>query len=182
MPRDNDDREKMTAYWESEIKALKKMNKLNNNHIVRFVAAFRRCHKDGRDHYLMFEWADGGNLRSLWETFPRSSISASLVKDSCRQLLGLASALAVAHNLSDSSSYRHGDLKPANILRFNNGTEIGLLKIGDWGEAKEHNSVTELRFDKTSAAYGTLRYEAPEVEVGLNARVSKNGNLDAAYG
>lgn len=144
------------------------MNTLNQDHIVRFITAFHRDKKDEQEHYLMFEWADGGNLRDLWREIPQPNLTASLVKAAIKQLLGLAEALCAAHYPNETGAlYRHGNLKPANILRFHDGSEIGKLKIGDWGEAKEHNLVTELRTNETTAEYGTRRYEAPEVETGV---------------
>jgi serine/threonine protein kinase len=86
------------------------------------------------------------------------------------QILGLARALEAAHNRPNGASYRHGDLKPENILCFQNGRTIGTLKIGDWGEAKEHGEVTEMRPSKTTAKYGTRLYEAPEVEMGVKPK------------
>lgn len=168
LPGDKKDRQKVARHWASEAKALARMNSLNQDHIVRFITAFRRCHKDEEDHYLMFEWADGGNLRNLWNATPQPTLRASLVKATIKQLLGLAKALCATHYLDKKgASYRHGDLKPENILWFRDSGEIGMLKIGDWGEAKGHNIVTELRPSKTMAEYGTRRYEAPEVEIGV---------------
>lgn len=119
----------------------------------------------------MFEWANGGNLRNLWERVPFPDLEGSLVKDTVKQILGLASALRAAHNLNiTEASYRHGDLKPENILIFKTGEEtLGTLKIGDWGEAKYHgkDQVTEMRSKKTTARFGTRRYEAPEVVTGI---------------
>lgn len=169
-PGDNEGRQKVTTHWESEIKALERMNELNQDHIVRFIAAFQLCKNDRKDHYLMFEWADGGNLKTLWEEVHHPSLSPSLVQASIKQLFGLAEALSRAHYLPNNASYRHGDLKPANILRFVDGSIVGTLKIGDWGEAKEHNNVTEFRFNKTTAAFATRRYQAPEAETGVNPK------------
>jgi len=147
------------------------MNQREQDHIVRFLTAFSRRRQDSKDYYLMFEWADGGTLRNLWEAYPRPELSAPLVKAAIQQIRGLARALAAAHYLDNrGASYRHGDLKPANILRFQGDTIIGRLKIGDWGEAKEHNNVTEFRFSKTTARYATWRYAAPEVVVGVDPR------------
>lgn len=115
----------------------------------------------------MFEWADGGNLHDLWNSMKKPDLEPSLIKGALKQLSGLAAALRAAHNLDSGASYRHGDLKPANILWFRDGTPLGKLKIGDWGEAKSHNLHTELRPSKTTAEYGTRRYEAPEVVTGL---------------
>jgi serine/threonine protein kinase len=168
QPGDREDRQKVVKNWELEAKALQKMNSLNQKHIVRFITAFRRGQTGKEDHYLMFEWADGGNLRNLWKTIPQPSLSAKMVKSSIKQLLGLAQALCAAHYLNTTgASYRHGDLKPENILWFKGDDGIGTLKLGDWGVAKQHNIVTELRTNKTTTEYGTWRYEAPEVETGV---------------
>ena len=163
-----EDAQEVAKHWASEVKALRKMNELNQHHIVRFITAFRRRKRDGEEHYLLFEWADGGNLRNLWKSNPHPVLTASLVREAIVQLYGLAAALDAAHNLNKTgASYRHGDLKPENILCFKDNSTIGQLKIGDWGEAKNHNVVTELRPSKTTAKYGTRRYESPEVETGM---------------
>ena len=149
------------------------MNDLYQKSIVRFITAFRRLCKDGEEHYVMFEWADGGNLRDLWENMPSPILSGKLVKSVINELLGLATALAAAHNLENSgdaeASYRHGDLKPENILVFKSDGPIGKLKIGDWGEAKYQGKVTAIRPSRTTTRFGTRRYEAPEVELGVRA-------------
>ncbi|KAF2011920.1 hypothetical protein BU24DRAFT_266342 [Aaosphaeria arxii CBS 175.79] len=163
-----EDAEEVAKHWADEVGALQMMNQLNHSHIVRFITAFRRNTRGGQEHYLMFEWADHGNLRGLWKQDPSIKSTAQLVKDVIKQLWGLASALDRAHNLGkNNSSYRHGDLKPENILRFSGGGSIGTLKMGDWGEAKIHNINTELRPSKTTAKYGTRRYESPEVITGV---------------
>ncbi|KAF2500445.1 hypothetical protein BU16DRAFT_247175 [Lophium mytilinum] len=177
-PENESDSQKVARNWDIEVKALRKMNNLNQDHIVRFITAFRRRGKPDHDdhtsiehwseHCLIFEWAEGGSLRDYWKNNPRPSLTASLVKATIKQLLGLAGALERAHNLNNTgASYRHGDLKPENILLFPDGSEIGIFKIGDWGVAKEHNIVTEMRFGSTGAEYGTRRYESPEVETGV---------------
>lgn len=160
--------------WTREVKALRMMNGLNQEHIVHFVTAFRRYKRDRtQEHYLMFEWADKGNLRQLWESTQPSFATGSLVKDVVKQLLGLASALRMAHYLNKTeASYRHGDLKPENILCFTGEGQIGTLKIGDWGIAKfnEDSQVTVMRPSGTTSKHGTCRYEAPEVDIGVQRR------------
>ncbi|KAH7233691.1 hypothetical protein BKA59DRAFT_549900 [Fusarium tricinctum] len=150
--------------WEKEVVALWKIRALGEKHIVNFITAFRL----GQDeHYLILEWADGGNLKKFWETF-REPLTPDLVKDACGQLLGLARALHKVHSPKDKSSdehFRHGDLKPENILWFKdktNSSKIGTLKIGDWGLAKQHHDITQLRTVQTSTGFGTRRYEPPE--------------------
>ncbi|KAF4336071.1 kinase domain protein [Fusarium beomiforme] len=154
------------AGWEKEVRALWKMRELRQKHIVKFITAFRR----GMDeHYLIMEWADGGNLRNLWENF-RQPLTANLVKDAFKQLLGLSEALDQVHNpraQSANGHFRHGDLKPENILWFKDPTDkrkIGILKIGDWGLAKQHQDFTQIRTKQTTTGFGTRRYEPPEEE------------------
>ena len=173
MPQENP--QDAAEHWEQEVKALRMMNELNHEHIVRFITAFRRLRKNGEEeHYVMFEWANGGNLRDMWERVPFPPLTGSLVKDVVKQICGLASALQAAHNLNNTeASYRHGDLKPENILIFKTGDEmLGTLKIGDWGEAKYHgkDQITEMRSKKTTARYATRRYQAPEVVTGIKGK------------
>ncbi|PSN64720.1 hypothetical protein BS50DRAFT_623219 [Corynespora cassiicola Philippines] len=170
-----EDAQEEAGHWQKEVKALRMMNQLKQEHIVHFITSFRRKRNHERyeryEHYLMFEWADGGNLRSLWNADPFPVLSTTLVKETVKQLLGLSMALDAAHNLNKTNaSYRHGDLKPENILRFKTEGTIGILKIADWGEAKFHHEVTFMRPSKTTARYGTRRYEAPEIETGMKLK------------
>jgi hypothetical protein len=162
----DEDRHEVAEHWNDEVRALLEMNRLGQDHIVRFITAFRYGKQEDPEHFLVFEWASGGNLQDLWKGLPHPARTAGLTKSVVEQLLGLAKALNAAHNLSPTTSYRHGDLKPANILWFRTDDEIGILKIGDWGEAKVHFVNTEARRSNTSAKFGTRRYEPPEVEVG----------------
>jgi serine/threonine protein kinase len=162
--------EKVTLDWKREVDALAKMNELEQEHIVRFITAFQRGNPGDLEHYVVFEWADGGNLRDLWDTDPRPELTASRMKWWIEQLHGLAQALTAAHYMANGASYRHGDLKPANILWFPGAHEYGILKIGDWGEAKSHKVVTALRHN-TTAKFGTRRYEPPET--GLQSALPK---------
>jgi serine/threonine protein kinase len=163
-----EDRSSVATHWQSEVQALEKMNELDKNHIVRFITAFRCGKENDYHHYLMFEWADGGNLINLWEKIKSPEKTPEFLQAVLKELLGLASVLAAAHYMEGNSSYRHGDLKPANILWFPGGRgKIGTLKIGDWGEAKIHFVNTEARRHNTSAKYATRRYEAPENGTGI---------------
>ncbi|KAH6629798.1 hypothetical protein C7974DRAFT_472500 [Boeremia exigua] len=160
------DRHKVAEHWNDEVRALLEMNRLGQDHIVRFITAFRYGKQEDPEHFLVFEWASGGNLQDLWKELPHPVRTAELTKAVIEQLLGLAKALNAAHNLSPTTSYRHGDLKPANILWFRTDKETGIWKIGDWGEAKVHFVNTEARRSNTGAKFGTRRYEPPEVELG----------------
>lgn len=175
------DREQVADHWAAEAKALAMMNTLHQDHIVRFFTAFCRGSPGALEYYLMFEWADGGNLHDLWDMIPKPDLTAPFVKWIIRQLRGLAQALSAAHNFKSAQgdsdvSYRHGDLKPANILWFRDD-ELGTLKIGDWGEAKSHETVTAMRRSNTTARYGTRRYEPPECQIGIGSAYSGQGGM-----
>ncbi|KAL1599048.1 hypothetical protein SLS59_006498 [Nothophoma quercina] len=158
--------------WEKEVEALRDMETLKQNHIIRFITAFRRRKRDSTvEHYIMFEWADGGNLRDLWRSMPRPTVTSSIISAMITQLVGLAEALCAAHYIGmGARSYRHGNLKPENIFVFKTSEALPTLKIGDWGEAKFHEKATELRPEQTLVEYATLRYEAPEAVTGLSLK------------
>ena len=155
---DNDD-----LAWEAEVGALYRIRTLGQPHIVRTIAAFKKGPRGAEDHYLVFEWAEGGNLRDVWVAHPKPGLSAELVKDVIRQLRGLSDALCVLH----ANNIRHGDLKPENILSFRSkgkgDTLLGTLKLADFGLARRHKAVTQLRDQGTTTMSGTRRYEPPEV-------------------
>jgi serine/threonine protein kinase len=133
----------------------------------------------------MFRWADGGNLRDFWQSNKKPQLRTSLVRDVVKQIWGLAEALDELHSYGGGGgSYRHGDIKLENILRFQTRSvvrpeiDVGILKIADLGLAKHHNVGTEFR-PQTSMRYTTYRYEPPEARHGVqqslgdrNARIS----------
>ncbi|KAJ8112922.1 hypothetical protein OPT61_g4827 [Boeremia exigua] len=154
--------------WEREVRVLQRLRNLRHPHIVRFITAFRHGEIGLSNHYICFEWADGGTLADLWGADPQPELSARFTQAVIKQLNGLAQALYATHYLvgDESEGTResciHGDIKPANILWFKEGGEFGTLKIADWGEAKvyEHNTATR---HNTTDGYATMRYEPPEV-------------------
>lgn len=76
--------------------------------------------------------------------------------------------------------WRHGDLKPDNILRFQDPSSekwLGTLKIGDLGLAKHHFDKTSRRNGRTGQRYTTSQYEAPEAMTGLNSPRSRRYDI-----
>lgn len=153
--------------WESE--TMLSDQGMQHKHILTAVAAFER----GRKRYLLFPWADGGDLREFWTNRDMRPASSSLVLEALKQMLGLAEAIATLH----SSLWRHGDVKPENILRFEDGTALGTFKIGDLDLARQHQSQTTLRRVATMTRYGTARYEAPEAVLEPNSPRSRRYDL-----
>lgn len=62
-----------------------------------------------------------------------------------------------------TDNWRHGDLKPDNILVFKQpNTWIGTLKLADLGRAKKHQFLTHIRKVATDEKWSTRQYEPPE--------------------
>lgn len=126
------------------------------------------CRENGQvlDHYLICEWADGGNLRNFWNSL--KSPQPGLVEEVVTQLLDLADALYTLHYSSKfmEGGFVHGDLKPENILRFKPEAGrpglLGTLKIGDWGLSKEKDCKTA-QANNVSVFRASIKYEPPEM-------------------
>jgi serine/threonine protein kinase len=133
----------------------------------------------------MFRWADGGNLRDFWHNNTRPQLCVSLVRDVVKQIRGIADALDQLHGYGGGGgSYRHGDIKPENILRVRTKSvvppelDVGVLKIADLGLAKHHNVGTEFRGAQTSMRYTTYRYEPPEARPGISTTPGRSKRQD----
>ncbi|KAI0414895.1 heterokaryon incompatibility protein-domain-containing protein [Xylaria grammica] len=77
----------------------------------------------------------------------------------------------------DVKHWRHGDLKPDNILVFKDSTWLGTLKIADLGLAKQHRFATEFRHQVTSTKHATLHYEAPEAVTNMKEPRSRRYDI-----
>lgn len=140
-------------------------------HITLHFESFSR----DRRNYIIFPWAEGGDLDNFWKEQDAQVRSPQLALWCLKQILGLAEALEVLHNkLGGQDNLRHGDLKPGNILNFlTGGTEgtggcgktCGILKITDFGISRIHNVGTLQRQGKTTTTRAaTPSYQAPETE------------------
>lgn len=223
--------------WELEAQALDKISMIHDEHLINRIAAFKR----GQDHFILFEWASGGNLRDFWQknNTIHEKLDGNHVICLLKQLRGLARALDRLHGTNQHSkiakptgssmgssmgsssmkgsstgssrrgrssvgsssvggmtmedasitaknyvtipikvngdenyeeipsdeNWRHGDLKPDNILKFDGDESdlFGILKIADLGLAKQHKNATSFRDAPTNTTHTTWHYEAPEV-------------------
>lgn len=146
---------------DTEAEVLQMIRELRHPHLIRAIAYYTR----GNQHFLVFPWAAGGNLRDLWQKDPPRKLDADFLAWAFTQLSGLASAMEKLH--SSDRNCRHGDLKPENILCFENTNRADALVqpwlvIADVGLARDHNQATEFRIGATSTLSGTVMYEAPE--------------------
>src|SRR4051812_16543682 len=144
---------------------LEKIRDLKHEHLIEYIATFNR----GELNYILFPWADGGNLRNLWADYDKARESKHKHEVYCwsfQQMLGLADALRLLH----SKKIRHGDIKPQNILHFKRGIAAkdrgpdGVLVMADVGVSSYHDLVTGARKKPTDAKFTTDSYEAPEVD------------------
>ncbi|KAK8038608.1 hypothetical protein PG993_007019 [Apiospora rasikravindrae] len=146
-----------------EVQALKKANKMGARHCIELLAVITR----GDMCYLVFPWADGGNLSQFWSSHPKPRMTAGLVRRVVRQLKGLADAINTLHTSTDSSScYHHGDLRAETILRFrtkpksSHEIDVGELKIANFDMVQEEYDAPEVRL--TAVTGVPLLYQAPE--------------------
>jgi serine/threonine protein kinase len=142
------------AQFSNEAKALMDIRDLKHPHIIQWLAAFTR----GSEYYLMFPWADGGNLRDLWmEQRPQwvdLDKIRELVWEALQQFRGLANALVKLHM---DKLYRHGDVKPENILRFRDEkTVTGILQIADFGLVKPQWPYNSSRANRNSPQHSPI--------------------------
>ncbi|KAG9201544.1 hypothetical protein G6514_005551 [Epicoccum nigrum] len=69
-------------------------------------------------------------------------------------------------NSVDHKNWRHGDIKPENILLFtgkNIGSWLGIMKLADLGRAQQHDKKTEFRKSKEKEDFRTIFYEPPDL-------------------
>ncbi|KAI0974720.1 kinase-like domain-containing protein [Xylaria arbuscula] len=158
-------------HWqaEAEAEALKQISSLKHPHLIEVKAIIRK----GGKYYFMFPWADGGNLRDYFKENRQPKLNSRFVREIFKQLSRLADAIHAMHEFS----IRHGDLKPENIVRFVDETEVGILKIADLALARHHEEETSVRLAQTETNEGTLLYEPPEVYTMADAPRSRRYDI-----
>ncbi|KAF5597145.1 serine threonine kinase [Fusarium pseudocircinatum] len=153
---------KMELESEDQIKYVKKemtnvtsLRLLDHDHLVKAILACTR----GKQALFFFPWAKGGDLYKFLKTNSTEGMAAIIWM--LDQMVGLSSALSL---LADKG-YRHGDLKPANILLFPEKSGRSRLKITDVGLSKLHILATSRRLNGTTAKATTRRYSPPEFDL-----------------
>ncbi|KAI2607929.1 hypothetical protein GGR54DRAFT_652019 [Hypoxylon sp. NC1633] len=179
--------------FQREVAALRHFAASPHLHVVKLLTAFRH----GACYYLVFPWADGGDLRSLWNENPSPVLDRALLSWVTEQFLGMATALRQIHherrvlptmegendNSATVSYYGlHGDIKPANILWFKKWDQIDspykvrpksdeLLVLGDFGTGRFHRDIGRDGGDRPVGFSPT--YRPPELDVtGATSRAS----------
>lgn len=143
------------------------LRNFKTQHLIKALAFY----KQNNEFFLVFSWAEHGNLRKFWKDKSPQANDASYTKWVFHQLHGLADAIRMLHeDEGNSGGCRHGDIKPENILCFNSkGGRDHLscvLVISDVGLSRTHDKSTQLRSSVTRLQGGqTLAYAAPETEL-----------------
>ncbi|KAJ4328821.1 hypothetical protein N0V84_000608 [Fusarium piperis] len=149
------------------------------NHLVPLQLTF----KYGRDYYLVFPWADG-NLKKFWREQTANPKDPAKVRWFMAQCSGITRGLRKLHHLSTQLSQksaninsvnavngteiilggkewgRHGDIKPENILWFENYKgEQDFLVISDFGltQFNSAHSRSKVHQDQILGFSGTYR-------------------------
>lgn len=147
---------------------MEKIQDLHQKHLIEHLAI---C-ENGKLYYIIFPWADGGNLREFWKLEDSQERSPELFLWSLQQMLGLSGALQALHR----KNCRHGDLKPENILHFKKARK-GDLVVADVGVSRVHENATELRHVGTTTRATTPSYEPPEVHLQPNTPRARRFDL-----
>ncbi|CAM1503138.1 Fc.00g079140.m01.CDS01 [Cosmosporella sp. VM-42] len=166
--------------FKQEISAFRKM--APGPHLVELCATFRI----GSSFMLIFPWAAGGSLETLWEK-PRESIcgpeTTELVRWIASECQGLIEGLQMIHDTriapqiggdedeDEREKYYgiHGDIKPANILHFSQETShhrLGTLKVADFGLMKFHHRRSRTKKSPGTAYAASQTYRSPEHDIG----------------
>ncbi|KAK7402875.1 hypothetical protein QQX98_011360 [Neonectria punicea] len=121
---------RIKASFDKEEENLLKIQNLEHKHLIKIIAT---CNREPSS-YVIFPWADGGNLREFWQSRD-SQRTPDLILWSLQQMFGLADGLKALHD----ENCRH-----------------------DVGVSKFHKEVTRLRNLPTNTKATTPSYEAPE--------------------
>ncbi|KAF5652004.1 serine threonine kinase [Fusarium sp. NRRL 25303] len=149
------DSEDQIKYVKKEMTNVTSLRLLDHDHLVKAILACTR----GKQALFFFPWAKGGDLYNFLKTDSTEGMAAIIWM--LNQMVGLSSALSL---LADKG-YRHGDLKPANILLFPERSDSYCLKITDVGLSKLHILATSRRLNGTTAKATTRRYSPPEFDL-----------------
>lgn len=174
--------------FKRETEMLQALSKLKHRHVLQLLTTYKFR---GRYH-LVFPYAKY-NLRELWNSISNVD-ETEWVAWWLRQILGIASGLMQIHcfrsrearcsilpNLAPEGSLkslkgaeewygRHGDIKPENILWFDDMDENsgqGVLVIADFGLASFHGWESRSKV-RPETIGGTITYAPPEVELRSN--------------
>lgn len=137
----------VTGHTQIELRGISQCMNLKSPHLV---SIFDVVHNDNGDPFVVMEFIEGPNLRTIMDQHPEG--------------LGTAKAAFFMREIGKGLSYLHDcgivhrDLKPANIFYEN-----GYVKIGDYGLSKAMSASVN---QSHTVTVGSVHYMAPEVGAG----------------
>ncbi|KAI0407737.1 kinase-like domain-containing protein [Xylaria palmicola] len=139
-----------------EKQILEKMRELQHPHLIQAHSAYHR----GKDMGFVFPYAKDGSLAHFWIQHD-PVLSLSLVSWALIQMKGLAHGIEQLHG----TKTRHGDIRPQNILIFENtGGNRKDLVVADMAIAKYRALYAHEPAGPRKNPFGSRRYEPPEAE------------------
>ncbi|KAF5538348.1 serine threonine kinase [Fusarium mexicanum] len=158
------DIEDIRAAFRQELTVFRKLRR--ERHLVELVAAVELAECQ---FMFIFPWAEGGTLEDLMN---QEHVNRA---GTCR---GLVEALETIHFTRTDSIYPsegdlgkdyglHLDIKPSNILYFNQETEaspFGTLKLADFGLMEFHSLASRSRKSKKGCSAASQTYRTPEYD------------------
>lgn len=170
----------MAQYFSREREILFAIREFNDPHLIKPIGSYR--YKGETHGSFLFPWAEGGNLRQLWqrEKTQQPLKDLTTIRWILQQLRGLCHALKVLHQ----KNCRHGDVKPENILLFIEEDDVKTLKIADVGLGRLHIVATQQRVDEsliTGTKTGTIRYISPKFISDVIPRSSDMWSLGCVF-
>ncbi|KAI7786949.1 hypothetical protein LA080_001741 [Diaporthe eres] len=190
-------KERHYDYYDDEVHILRRLRDLRSGHIIHLLASYeiRSEHDDfSSRRYLIFPWASG-DLDTFYRQNEVVPDRTQMILWMAEQSSGLATVLSQIHGGNDDPSPgsptnastaskagalapdsvrmygRHGDIKPSNILWFDNTSSetvngLGRLVLSDFGLAHYHRRNS--RSNVTSEAVArSATYRPPEFDMGM---------------
>ncbi|KAK1700650.1 kinase-like domain-containing protein [Colletotrichum godetiae] len=180
--------------YEREVELFERLGAQSNEHGPDHLIQLQLTYKHGQSYYLVFPWADG-NLCEFWErrtADPSNHIETVWLLE---QLLGLVRALRKIHHLRTMSNSdtlppvsdrprmlfddkhwgRHGDIKPENILWFQEYKEChrDFLVISDFGLTRFNSADSRSKVAHDSVMGFSGSYRPPDIDL--------KGNISQRY-
>lgn len=146
--------------WRNEVAAHRELGDLDKMHLVQAIGAYQQAGQ----YCLLFEWADGGDLRSYWKTADHPGLSAGLIREYLTQLRGLTSALDTMHNTRQARSRRESKTGTQNSLTSTNSTASGRSRhIGLPPDVETMSNPIE--DDVASVGESEQSYHGPQIAI-----------------